>query len=187
MGLLDDGINEVIATTGGNAAPVGLICRNGTFRMHLFKGSHTAGNIAMNGWVVANILHDPVIFARTAFDDLPEYFFQDETIGDLHMQRLRVTDAWVAFTAEIEKETPEALMVRLSPVRETVLHIPARPVNRGFNSVIEIAVHGTRYLRSHDPELETLIRHHARLVRKCGGPKEAEALDLLRRYLNLDL
>ncbi|MEN6610882.1 MAG: DUF447 domain-containing protein [Methanoregulaceae archaeon] len=187
MGLLDDGINEIIATTGGNAAPVGLICRNGTFRMHLFRGSHTATNIAKNGWVVANILYDPVMFVRTAFDDLPEYFFQDESIGNLRMQRLRETDAWVAFTAEIGKETPEALMVRLNPVREMILHSSLRPVNRGFNSVIEVAVHGTRYLRNRDPELEKLILHHARLIRKCGGPKESGALDLLRRYLDLDI
>ncbi|WP_211531109.1 DUF447 family spectrin-like domain-containing protein [Methanocalculus chunghsingensis] len=53
-------------------------------------------------------------------------------------------------------------------------------MNRGFNAIIEAAVHTTRYLRNHDPELGWLVRHHLVLVRKCGGEKEREAGGLLR-------
>jgi len=74
-------------------------------------------------------------------------------------------------------------MVRLHPKKEVLVHTGLRPVNRGFNSIIEAAVHGTRYLRNRDPQLRALIDHHARLVRKCGGPEEREALDLLLGYL----
>ena len=45
MGLLKPGINEVIATTEFNAAPMGIIFREGVARMVVFSGSHTAKNI----------------------------------------------------------------------------------------------------------------------------------------------
>jgi hypothetical protein len=58
-----------------------------------------------------------------------------------------------------------------------------RPVNRGFNSVIEATVHATRYVLSHDRDLMTWIDHHATIVHKCGGSREKEALDLLLEYI----
>jgi hypothetical protein len=58
-------------------------------------------------------------------------------------------------------------------------------VNRGYNSVIEAAVHGTRYLWNKDPELRRLIDHHRGLIRRCGGPGELEALELLEGYLGI--
>ena len=61
MGLLTEGINEVIATTRFNAAPMGIISRGGELRMMLFHGSHTAANIERDGWVVANFVYDPVL------------------------------------------------------------------------------------------------------------------------------
>jgi hypothetical protein len=183
MGLLTEGISEIIATTRGNAAPIGLITRQGTCRMHLFRGSHTAMNIARDGWVVANFCFDPVTYVKTAFGDLPPDAFIDEVVSGISMQRLAETEAWAAFTTEVEKETPEAMMVRLTSRKEVVIAQRIRPVNRGFNSVIEAAVHGTRYLRTRDPALETLIAHHIRLIRKCGGPREREALELLFEYL----
>ena len=187
MGLLSEGINEVIATTRENAAPIGLIYRNGIFRMHLYKGSHTLRNILDESWVVANIQNDPVIFAKTAFIDLPPDYFHDENVNGQHMHRLRETDAWMAFRAIVEKEAAESVMIRLDPIKEIVIRPTVRPVNRGFNSIIEIAVHGTRFIRNRDPELEKLILHHARLVRRCGSPREEEALDLLSGFLKLAL
>jgi hypothetical protein len=58
-------------------------------------------------------------------------------------------------------------------------------VNRGYNSVIEAAVHGTRWLWKKDPELWHLIDHHRGIIRKCGGPKEIEALEMLEGYLKV--
>jgi len=58
---LKDGINEVIATTACNAAPMGIHYRDGEANMVLFCGSHTAQNVERDGWVVANFIHDPVL------------------------------------------------------------------------------------------------------------------------------
>lgn len=184
LGLLKDGINEVIATTYRNAAPMGLICRNQVKRMVVFRGSHTAERIRQDGWVVANFIFDPLLYVKTAFEDLPPEAFMDETVGGVTMQRLSGAEAWAAYHAEVEQETKDALIVKLSSLKEVVCISALHPVNRGFNSIIEATVHATRFQVSHDPRLYDLIRHHAALVRRCGGARELEALDLLYTFLD---
>jgi hypothetical protein len=185
MGLLQEGITEVIATTWQNAAPMGIIHRGGEYRMVLFRGSHTAMNIERWGWVVANIVHDPVLLVRTAFSDLPATAFVEEVVEGFLVHRLPSAEAWVAFDAAIGHRARESLTAILSPMTEMVVSPAVHPVNRGYNSVIEAAVHGTRYLWSRDPELRKLIDHHRGLIRRCGGPAELEALGLLEGYLGM--
>jgi len=184
LGLLRDGINEVIATTWQNAAPMGLIYRNQTARMVVFRGSHTAERISRDGWVVANFIFDPLIYVKTAFEDLLPGDFLDEDIGTATVQRLAGAEAWAAYHATIERVTDDALIVKLALLKEVVCRPVIHPVNRGFNSIIEATVHATRFQKSRDPWLHDLIRHHASLVRRCGGPRELEALDLLSTYLD---
>ncbi len=184
MGLLTEGINEVIATTDNNAAPMGIINRGGSLHMVLFRGSHTARNIARDRWVVANFVFDPVLYVWTAFDDLPLEAFVREEIDGLIVSRLRDVEAWAAFAADVERSSDEAIIVRLTPLREEVLDLRLHPVNRGFYSVVDATVHATRYVRNRDPWLGRLIKHHTGLARKCGGPREWEALKLLERYIS---
>lgn len=184
LGLLRDGINEVIATTYQNAAPMGLIYRNRVARMVVFRGSHTGERIRKDGWVVANFIFDPLLYVKTAFEDLPPREFIDEKVEDITVQRLSGAEAWAAYRADVEKETKDALIVNLSLLKEVVRISALHPVNRGFNSIIEATVHATRFQVSSDPRLYDLIRHHAALVRKCGGARELEALDLLYTYLD---
>lgn len=183
MGVLREGINEVIATTLGNAAPIGIIHRDGGYHIVLYKGSHTAGNIRSGGWVVANLTRDPLLYVITAFEDLPADAFVTEQAGAVQVSRLKECDAWVAFTAVIEQETAQTLSVRLEPVSEQVLKNAVEPVNRGFSGIIEMTVHATRYIVTHNPQLRDLILHHAAVVRKCGGHREQEALFQLATYL----
>jgi len=183
LGLLKEGINEVIASTYQNAAPMGIRFRNGVARMVVYRGSHTAGRIEEYGWIVANFIFDPVLYVRTAFEDLPpEYFFEEET-GDLIVHRLKDTEAWAAFKAVIERRTREALVIRLSLLKEEIISPVIHPVNRGFTSIIEATVHATRYQIAASPELLGWIEHHAIIVRKCGGNREQEALQLLFTFL----
>ncbi|MCT8337346.1 DUF447 family protein [Methanoculleus sp. Afa-1] len=183
MGLLTEGINEVIATTDHNAAPMGIINRNGSLHMVLFRGSHTARNIARDRWVVANFVFDPVIYVRTAFDDLPLDAFVSEEIDGTTVSRLRDVEAWAAFAADVERSGGEAFVARLSPLKEEVLGLRLHPVNRGFASIVDATVHATRYVKNRDPWLGQLIEHHSALVRKCGGAREWEALELLEGYI----
>lgn len=183
MGFLNEGINEVIATTGGNAAPIGIICRNGTLSMVLFRGSHTEANIRKNGWVVANVSHDPLVWVRTAFDDLPLSDFTAVEAGGRRMDRLQECEAWAAFAATVEHETAERVFVTLSPLVEGTESAAVRAHNRGFAGIVEAAVHGTRYVHSRDPNLKAQIDHHLAVVQKCGGPRERKAAAALEEYI----
>jgi uncharacterized protein len=184
MGLLKPGINEVIATTEFNAAPMGIIFRDGVARMVIFSGSHTAKNIEKNGWLVANFVYDPILYVKTAFEDLTHDAFLEETVNGRKMHRLKDADAWAAFTTTIEKKTTEAMMVNLTLEKEIIEEVSLHPVNRGFNSIIDTTVHATRYKLNHDPELKKQIDYHAGIIRKCGGNRELEALELLLGYIS---
>jgi len=182
MGLLRSGINEVIATTTCNAAPIGIHLREGCASVILFSGSHTAENVERDGWVVANFIHDPVLYVRTAFEDLPDSMFVEEPVDGVTMTRLSTADAWVAFSADIEKRTSGAMMVRLTPKKEVIEEVRVHPVNRGFGSIIDATVHATRLTIQNDPRLREMIDYHAGIIRKCGGRRELEALELLMKY-----
>jgi len=183
MGLIKGGINEVIATTEFNAAPIGIHFRDKKASMILFNGSHTAENVERDGWVVANIIHDPVLYVRTAFEDLPRDAFLEEIVAGRTMYRLSGAEAWVAFTAIVERKTDGAMMVRLKQEKEIIEDVAIHPINRGFNSIIDATVHATRYRMNHDTKLRHLIDYHMDIVRKCGGKKEIQALDLLMGHI----
>jgi hypothetical protein len=183
MGLLKGGINEVIATTLFNAAPMGIHYREENASMVLFSGSNTAENIERDGWIVANFVHDPVLYVRTAFEDLPRNSFIEEPVSAKTITRLAGADAWAVFTATIVRRTNESMMVRLTLEKEIIEEIAVHPVNRGFNSVIDATVHATRYRENQDPALKKLIEYHVGIVNKCGGKQELEALELLKKYM----
>jgi len=132
MGLLREGINEVIATTKGNAAPMGIILRGDRYTMIAFHGSHTAENISRYGWIVANIVYDPVMYVRTAFSDLDSECFCEENAGEFAVQRLSGAEGWIAFQADIARDTGESLAVALTPLREEVCFHAVHPINRVF-------------------------------------------------------
>jgi hypothetical protein len=183
MGLLKSGINEVIATTAFNAAPIGIHYRDKKYRIVLFLGSHTAENIARDGWVVANFIHDPVLYVKTAFEDLPTAMFIEEPVNGRTMHRLAGADGWAAFSATVEHRSAGTITVSLKPEKELIEEVAVYPVNRGFNSLIDATVHATRYRITRDAELKKLIEYHAGIVRKCGGKKELEALEMLLQYI----
>jgi hypothetical protein len=183
MGLLKGGINEVIATTLFNAAPIGIHYRDKKYRAFLFLGSHSAQNIARDGWVVANFVHDPALYVKTAFEDLSRDMFIEEPVNGKTMHRLAGADGWAAFSATVEHETATAMTVSLNLESERIEEVTLHPVNRGFNSLIDATVHATRYQLTRDPELMKLIDYHAGIVRKCGGKRELEALAMLTGYI----
>ena len=164
--------------------PMGIIVGKGKPGMVFFRGSHTSENIESEGWVVANFIFDPVLYVITAFEDLPRSSFMEEKAGKFTVERLASCEAWSAFSVTIEKKTRNTLVAGLTILKEVEAGVVLHPVNRGFNSVIEATVHGTRYKRSRDPRLLSLIDHHAGIIRKCGGPDEKEALELLFGYID---
>ncbi len=181
---LNEGINEVIATTYYNAAPMGIIRKDDTFHIAVFRTSHTSVNLEKYPWIIANITDDPVMYVRCAFSDPDKDEFIIEEIEGLQMHRLAGDYSYIAFKTEIVNKTEEKLLVKLIPIHEVLK--PKVPVafNRGFANIIEATVHGTRYLNGAD-ELKPIILNNFEIIQKCGGKREKQALSLLRTFLNL--
>ena len=176
LGILD-GINEVIATTETrgrvNAAPLGIIREGDSLYVRLFLGTHTYENVLTRGWFVANVSHDAWLFAETALEDLsPQYFTRRE---DLPV--LKDAEAWGLF--KCEAFATDIIIAKVELVKGEVCRRDFRAVNRGANLVMEAAVAATRYLALRtDSYFEELLKMQ-RIINRCGGPIEREAMDRL--------
>ena len=176
LGILD-GINEVIATTEKNgvinAAPLGIIRDEESLYIRLFLGSHTYDNVLANGWFVANITHDSWIFAETALEDLT----QDHFVRRDGLPIMKDAEAWALFKC---KPFPlDIVIVKAELVNGEVLRKDFRAFNRGANLVVEAAVAATRYLALRTDSYYEEIMKIRRIVDRCGGPREREAMERL--------
>ncbi len=201
LGILREGINEVIATTAGeyrenegdtdtgtitlrpNAAPMGIFCRKGKIRMRVYRGTHTEENMRRHGWVVANVTHDPVVFVETAFGDIGEERFTEITNDGKTFYRLKDCEAWVAFKCAIIHAGEEVTIFELHPITEEICSCEVHPHNRGFASVIDATILGTRYVMFRDEAILEKIRYHRDIAVKCGSDREKEAIELLDKSI----
>ena len=176
------GISEVLVTTWGerpNAAPMGIISRDSLF-IAMYKDTHTFSNVKQNGKLVANLVFNPVLYVKAAFDDLgPSHFYCDN-----EALILREAHAWVEFSCSVlERPSQTRAIVTLCPVRSIIVKRPIVPINRGFNAIIEATVQASRYIALGERSYLELIDHYERIAKKCGGQQELEAFQLLRGYL----
>lgn len=180
---ISEGISEVIVTTEKdgrpNAAPVGIIRRGESLRVRLFKDSHTYENVIAKKQLVANVVCDPWLVVEAALSDLSEDHFQDHE--DLPV--LKDACAWALFDCEIIGGNP--LVVPLKLVRGEVLKREVHAINRGTNAVVEAAVHATRYLVFGRDEQLIEIKRLMRIVERCGGPRDLEAMKSLFLHLGI--
>jgi len=183
FGILD-GISEVIATTRSesgipNAAPIGIIRNQSSDQIcvRLFYGSHTRQNVTETGEIVANIMHDPVMYVESTFGDLDLDVF--EYPDEMECPVLKNANAWLLFECERSKGN----LFELTPVKGVVCNKPPVCVNRGFNAVIESLVHATRYQLKRDPGYLDLIGHYDMIVQICGGNREKEAILKLKNIM----
>jgi len=177
-----EGISEVIATTRNdqpNAAPMGIINRDFIYAV-IYKDSHTFLNVKKNRELVANFVLDPLLYVKTAFDDLDSSFFRSDEPAPV----LAAAYAWVEFECTIlEKPTQKSALVKLLPVKSVVVQRPIISINRAFCAVLEATIHATRYRALRDPKYLELVDHYESIVRKCGGRREIEAFQLLKERL----
>jgi hypothetical protein len=176
LGVLN-GINEVIATTEKNgvinAAPLGIIRDGESLYIKLFLGTHTYDNVLANGWFVANITHDSWIFAETALEDLTQDYF-DRRDG---LPILKDAEAWALF--KCEPFPLDIVITKVELVKGEVLRKDFRAFNRGANLVVEAAVAATRYLALRTDSYYEEIMKIKRIVERCGGPRDKEAMERL--------
>lgn len=189
---IQEGISETIVCTGfetPNAAPIGIIRKNGKTLVRLFDGSQTKENVSKEGYLTANVVLDPFLLVRSTFSDLaPEEFCFVEIEGH-RFPVIKAASAWVAFECINVKNKDSVLVAELLPLGagfhgKNRAIIPAP--NRGFNAVLEATVHATRYQLTGEEKYADWIRHYEVLVRKCGGQKEKKAMELLYEVLGFE-
>ncbi len=175
---LREGINEVIGITIGewiNTAPLGIIVDD-EVKVRLYS-NHTRELLEKTGELYVNIIHDPVVFVVSAFEDLDESWFES-----LDPPVLRNAMSWIKFEADVRDNFTHLRFVEGKITGKDVIS-----VNRGFNAVIEAAVHGTRYAAGKNPDLRDKILYYGRIVQRCGGRREKEAFGLLLKYTGIQL
>ena len=178
--IFEGKISEVIATTERdgvpNAAPLGIINENGYY-VRIFK-SKTLENVKRTGKLAANITDNPVLFVSAALGDLEPRHFR----RFWGLPVLRAADVWVLFECRVLSEIQVFSEFKLKPVALKIRRRSVRAVNRGRNAVFEAAVHATRLVLARGEEreeLKKLIDYYNRIVEKCGGAAEREAMRLL--------
>lgn len=183
FGILN-GISEVIATTRSdssipNAAPIGIIRNRDRLCVQLFSGSHTRQNAARTGQIVANITHDPLMYVECTFEDPGLEAFEYPDGVDYPV--LKRASAWILFECSQSKGN----MFELTPIRGMIRDKPMLCINRGKNAVIEALVHATRYRLNGDAQYLDLIRHYDKIVQRCGGSAEKEAIARLKEIMEI--
>ncbi|MCZ7398288.1 MAG: DUF447 family protein [Candidatus Methanoperedens sp.] len=181
---IHEGISEVIFTTISsdgfpNAAPMGLHNKDGRLFVRIYN-SKTLENIMKKPIAAANIVDDPVLFVQSALSDVgPERF---EFIDGFPV--LKDAPGWILFECKCKKGE-NISVVELSPVKGKINTRKLKPVNRGFNAIIEASIHATRYVVLREQKYLEHIEYYNSIVKKCGGAREKEAMELLYELIGL--
>jgi len=177
-------IYEVIVSTLNseglpNWAPMGLIEQQGSYFLHVFKGSHTYENLMTRGEFVANATDDILAFCLSALgeptlDCVPA----KRVAGYVYAEAC----SWMEFEAVPNEE--DDLAGRFSC---RLLYSDVRRSYRGYNrakgSIMELLIAATRY-RLYDRQFfNGLISNAKALVERTGGEREAKALAFVEGYL----
>lgn len=181
---IHEGISEVILTTISpdgvpNAAPIGLHRKNGRLFAQIYK-SRTLENILSRPHAAANIVDDPILFVRSALSDIkPEQF---EFVDGFPV--LAGANGWIICNCTCKK-SDKISIVEISPVKGKINTQKIKPVNRGFNAVIEATVHATRYVLLHEKKLLDHINYYNTIVKKCGSLRDKDAMHLLYELIEV--
>lgn len=118
FGILE-GISETIVSTGlkcPNAAPIGIIVKDGRYYVRLFRGSHTWANVLKEGYMAANVIYNPLLFVRSTFFDLELFEFDYVTTHKLNFPILKEAAAWIIFKCINIMNTDQILVADLIPM-----------------------------------------------------------------------
>lgn len=180
--IFKEGITEVIVTSVSksgepNAAPMGVVRHGDRYFIRMFPNTTTLKNVEETGYLMANVTTDPLVYVISAFENLDSGYFVQE--NDLIVPRLNGAAAWVYCKCSVGEA------VALEPIRSAVIERVVPCFSRAFPAVIEATIVGTRLRFYKGGEGEKKIHEYESIVRKCGSPKELEAMKKLKEILNL--
>ncbi len=105
-------------------------------------------------------------------------------INDKSVPVLKEANSWILFDCAFSEKTRETFIFQLTPLAVKTNQKGVKAINRGLNAVIEAAIIATRNAITEDgrdrAEREKLMALYARIVEKCGGSREKEALKILQ-------
>jgi hypothetical protein len=173
------GVTESIVTTLGpnkrwNVAALGLHAGDPATAT-TWGRTRTWRNLTEGGRGYVQFTPDPVDFAEAAM-----------TIREEDVPILDSADAWVEVSFERRDDGEDGgtqwVEWALKPVEGTVEHRGVRTTNRGYYAVIEATVAASRLgVDAYDQEtLRDRLDYFEGVVKKCGGPREHEAFDVVR-------
>lgn len=180
--IFKEGITEVIVTSMSasgvpNAAPMGVVRHGDRYFIRMFPNTTTLKNVEETGHLVANVTTDPMVYVISAFENLDAGYFVMEK--DLAVPRIKGAAAWVYCKCTVSE------YVALEPVSSAVIERTVPVFSRAFPAIIEATIVGTRLRFYKGNEGEKKIHEYESVVRKCGSPKELEAMKKLKETLNL--
>lgn len=184
-----NGISETIFTTGTdspNAAPMGLICKDDRIQIRLFKGSQTYENVVNEKCLVANVVIDPVVFARSTFTNLHDKEFEMVSVNNRKYPFLKNALSYVIFECSDIRYTKNTLVADVLPLYACINRNVIKAPNRGFNAVLDALIHATRYRVFDHEKYLNMVYELNNTVKKCGGSKENKAMEILYYYLNIE-
>lgn len=173
------GILETVTTTEEpsgrwNVAALGVAGTDGHRVARTWGRTRTRRNLERTGEAVVNLVLDPVVFAKAA---LTETSRSDPTLPE--------ADAWIEVDADRigtgREDGTSWADWRLSPRTSTIRNRRVPTPTRGFGAVVELTIAVSRLdVASYDrEELEDRISYFAAVARRCGGPRERAAVDLV--------
>jgi hypothetical protein len=180
--IIKEGITEAVVTTVSksgvpNAAPMGIVRRDGRYFIRMYTDTVTFRNSVDVGYLVANFTADARIYVISAFNDLPPEFFQFEE--GMVPPRLKEAAGWAYFKCKADD------VVRLEPVHVKIAKCTQPVFNRAFAAVIEATIVGTRLRFYKGGEGIRKIHEYESIVKKCGSPADIEAMKILKDILNI--
>jgi len=187
---IGEGISEVIVTTRSasgklNAAPIGIITainveKEPQYFIKLYKGSQTLSNVLETNTLAANVTDDAVLFVKAAFENLNETYFS----AFEGMLVLTEANSWIVFTTALSEERSEYFLFHVTPKAVKIKRKEVKAINRGLNAVIEATILATRFNITKNGrekgEMRKQMGRYTAIVKKCGGRREKEAMDILK-------
>ena len=195
---VSEGISEMILTTKNgsgcknefNAAPIGITWKNNRMFLHLFKGSETCENLIREDFFAANMTDDAVLYAESTFYDLEAEEFESVSVcvsADISVSIpiLKNADRCIIFRCLSRLEEPNSVVIDIEPIDFRIQN-PDKSgfvFNRGFHSVVESCIHLTRYELTKNPIFIDYIRHHQKIIQRCGRKRDKSGFSIVRRKL----
>lgn len=166
-----------------NVAPMGPIVDESMAVLHLrpFRSSQTYQNLKQHPQGVFHVVDDVLLLAGAAIGQLtsaPEMFPAERIQGRILASACR----WYEFEVESIDDSQERTEIWATVVHHGTLR-DFFGFHRARHAVLEAAILATRLHLLPRDEVETQLTALAIPVEKTAGPRERQAFDLLRRYV----